>query len=171
MLLTLGLALALLALIALVIAQRLRRRAGLPSGRVVYEDTGMRRALSQPLYDPALGLTGKPDYLVEQGRALIPVEVKTGRTPTGPYENHRWQALAYCLLVEQTLKRPAPYALIRYPHATYRVDFTPEAKAALLDLLAEMRRAELNQRFDRSHNDPARCRGCGFREICDQRLE
>ncbi|HEY58675.1 MAG TPA: Dna2/Cas4 domain-containing protein [Anaerolineae bacterium] len=169
--LTVGLALAVLALVLLALARQGLRRAGLPDGRVLYEDVGMRRTLSEPLYDPALGLAGRPDYLVEQGRALIPVEVKSGRTPTAPYENHRWQALAYCLLVEQVLHRPAPYALIRYPHATYQVAFTPEAKTALLDLLAEMRRAEMNQRFDRSHQDPTRCRGCGFRDLCDQRLE
>lgn len=169
--LAVGLALAVLALLILALARRSLSRAGLPAGQVRYEDVGMRRTLSKPLYDPALGLTGKPDYLVEQGRALIPVEVKSGRTPLAPYENHRWQALAYCLLVEQVLQRPAPFARIRYPHATYEVQFTPEAKTTLLDLLAEMRRAEMNQHFDRSHQDPARCRGCGFRDLCDQRLE
>ena len=169
--LSLGLALTLLALALLGVAQWLRRRAGLPTGRLAYEDVGLHRRPEAPLYDPLLGLTGRPDYLIERREGVIPVEVKSGRTPSAPYENHRWQALAYCLLVEQVLKRPAPFALIRYPNATYRVDFTPADRAALLDLLAEMRRAELKGRFDRSHNDPARCRACGFWEICDQRLE
>ncbi len=168
---TLAVALLVLGGVLLFLAHLFRRRAGLPEGHLVYEDVGLRRTLAEPLYDPALGLTGRPDYLLEHRGRLIPVEVKSGHTPLAPYENHRWQALAYCLLVEQVTGRPAPYALIRYPNATYRVEFTPAARSALLDLLAEMRRAELNARFDRSHEQPARCRGCGFREICDQRLE
>ncbi len=148
-----------------------QRRAGLPVGRVRYQDVGLWRQVAQPLYAAALGLTGRPDYLVETRQGLIPVEVKSGRTPLAPYPSHRWQALAYCLLVEEALHQKAPFALIRYPGATYRVDFTPRDREALLDLLAQMRRDERQGRFDRSHEDPARCRACGFRQICDQRLE
>lgn len=166
-----ALVLIVLALVLLWLARRWQRRAGLPSLKVVYQDTGIRRRLERPLYDPLLGLVGRPDYLLEQGEALIPVEVKSGATPSAPYEGHRWQALAYCLLVQRVLKRPAPYALLRYPEATYRVAFTPLEEAALLDLLAQMRRDELKEQHDRSHEHPARCRACGFREVCDQRLE
>jgi CRISPR/Cas system-associated exonuclease Cas4 (RecB family) len=32
-------------------------------------------------------------------------------------------------------------------------------------------RADLHARdVDRSHEDPRRCRGCGYRDQCDQRL-
>ena len=39
--------------------------------------------LERPLYDQALDLTGKPDYLVQQNGQIIPVEVKSGRRPAG----------------------------------------------------------------------------------------
>jgi CRISPR-associated exonuclease Cas4 len=166
-----------LAIVLLVIAvallwqsNRQRRRAGLPGGRVVYTDTRAWAALEKPLFDHALGLTGKPDYLIEQDGRIIPVEVKTGRTPDAPYDSHIFQVAAYCLLVEKTYgKRPA-YGVIHYPHRDFAVDYTQELESALLDQLAEMRRDDMRRDVPRSHEDPARCRGCGFRKVCDQKL-
>ncbi|MBK7450031.1 MAG: hypothetical protein IPJ47_11620 [Anaerolineales bacterium] len=34
--------------------------------------------MEKPLYYPALGLTGKPDYLIEKNGQIIPVEVNQG---------------------------------------------------------------------------------------------
>ncbi len=152
------------------VGARRRKAAGLPVGRVVYSDTGVERTPEKPLYDPVLGLTGRPDYLVEDGGFLIPVEVKSTPAPPLPYEGHVMQALAYCLLVERDLHREAPYAIIRYPNHSFRVDFTSEYREKLLDLIAEMRRAERRGLPKRSHSTPERCRKCGFREICDQSL-
>ncbi|MGZ3673778.1 MAG: CRISPR-associated protein Cas4 [Ktedonobacterales bacterium] len=166
-----------LALLILVIAilllwqsGRQRSQAGLPGGRVVYTDTRAWGKVEQPLYDHALGLTGKPDYLVEHDGQLIPVEVKSGRTPDAPYDSHIFQVAAYCLLVEKTYgKRPA-YGLIHYPHRDFAIDFTTDLESALLDQLAEMRRDAMRQDVPRSHDQPSRCQNCGFRKVCDQRL-
>lgn len=170
---TLAVVLLLLGLLTLALAWWWQRGTGLPAARVAYDDSGARRREARPLFDPWLGLVGKPDYLLEEGGALIPVEVKTGATPLdGPYEGHRWQALAYCLLVQRVLGRPAPYAYIRYPEHTYTVPFTPQAEQHLLDLLAEMRRLERGGTApERSHDRVARCRACGYRSVCDRRLE
>ncbi len=151
-------------------SNRQRKRAGLPGGRVVYTDTRAWGKLEKPLFDSILGLTGKPDYLVERDGQLIPVEVKTGRTPEAPYDSHIYQVAAYCLLVQKTYgKRPA-YGLIHYPRRDFAVDFTPELESALLEQLAEMRRDDVRRDVPRSHEEPARCRACGFRKVCDQRL-
>ena len=163
----------LLFLIALVLlwqSNRQRKQAGLPGGHVVYTDTRAWGKVEKPLFDQALGLTGKPDYLIEHEGQLIPVEVKTGRTPEAPYDSHIFQVAAYCLLVEKTYgKRPA-YGLIHYPHRDFAVDFTPQLESALLEQLAEMRRDEVRRDVPRSHDEPMRCRACGFRKICDQKL-
>jgi CRISPR-associated exonuclease Cas4 len=103
---------------------------------VVYTDTRAWGTLEKPLYDQALGLTGKPDYIIEQEGQMIPVEVKTGRTPEAPYDSHIFQVAAYCLLVEKTYgKRPA-YGLIHYSHRDFAVDYTTELESALLEQLA-----------------------------------
>ncbi len=149
---------------------RRRREAGLPGGRLIYTDTRAWGIVEKPLFSAELGLTGKPDYLVQSGDRVIPVEVKSGRTPEAPYDSHIFQIASYCLLVAKSYgKRPA-YGIIHYPKRDFAVDFTPELESALLDQLAEMRRDEMRTDVARSHQSAARCRGCGFRKVCDQSL-
>ena len=93
---------AVLAFLAWLLARHLQRASGLPRGRVVYADPGLWGKPEKPLFDAALGLTGKPDYLIRSGKSLIPVEVKSGWAPTAPYDSHVLQLAAYCLLVEST---------------------------------------------------------------------
>ena len=166
----LGLALLLLAFVLLFISGRQLRRLGVPGGRVVYTDTRAWDAVEKPLFDPDLGLTGKPDYLVEQDTKFIPVEVKTGRTPEAPYDAHIFQVAVYCLLVQKTYGERPPYGLIHYPSRDFAVDYTSALESALLDLLAEIRRNERRPNVERSHDDAQRCLHCGFRHACDQKL-
>jgi CRISPR-associated exonuclease Cas4 len=158
-------------------AGRRRKAAGLPGGRVIYSDTRGWGPVEEPLYDPDLGLVGKPDYLVQQGEVVIPVEVKTARRVHGPYDGHIFQLAAYCKLVEHAYGTRPPYGLLHYtsrgeagPGQTFAIDFTPELETALLDLLAEMRQHERKREVARSHESPARCAGCGYRGLCDQSL-
>ncbi len=166
----LGLAILLIAIVLFIIAGRQRRRAGLPGGRVVYTDTRAWGAVEKPLFDAHLGLTGRPDYLVEQNGKLIPVEVKTGRTPEAPYDAHIFQVAVYCLLVQKTYGKRPPHGIIHYPARDFAVDYTPELESALLDLLADIRRDEHRLNVERSHEDEQRCRRCGYRNACDERL-
>ena len=161
----------LFALVLFFISGRQRSAAGLPGGRVIYTDTRAWGAVEKPLFDSELGLTGKPDYLVEQNGRLIPVEVKSGRTPAAPYDSHIFQVAAYCLLVEKTYGKRPPYGLLHYPNRDFAVDYTRELESKLLDLLAEMRMDERHSDVPRSHEDERRCLRCGFREGCDQSLK
>jgi CRISPR-associated exonuclease Cas4 len=151
-------------------AARERAESGLPGGRVIYADPKLWGPVEEPLYDARLKLTGKPDYLVRQGEKLIPVEVKTGRTPSAPHDSHIFQLAAYCLLVERTFGVRPAYGILRYPQRTFAVDYTPELEDTLLALLAEMRRDERRGDCPRSHDQPARCARCGYRAHCDQRM-
>ena len=69
---------------------------------MISSDTSEWGKVEKPLYDPLSGLTGKPDYLVEENGFYIPVEVKSSRAPGLPYDSHIYQVAAYCLLVERT---------------------------------------------------------------------
>jgi CRISPR-associated exonuclease Cas4 len=172
----------LLALVALVLlaggwlalrqAARHRRMASLPAGHIVYADTGDWRPAEKPLFSSTYGLTGKPDYLVSTRAGVIPVEVKSGATPAQPYSSHVLQLAAYCLLVEETERRTPPYGLIRYPEATFRVDYTPALRRELLSLLADMRAAlqPSVRGVPRSHDEPRRCALCGYREACGEAI-
>ena len=165
-----GLFVFLLALILFFISGRQRGAAGLPGGRVIYSDTRSWGAVEKPFFDRDLGLTGRPDYLVEQNGKIIPVEVKTGRTPEAPYDSHIFQVAAYCYMVHKTTGKRPPYGIIHYPGRDFAVDYTSELENALLDLIADIRIDERRVGVNRSHEDEQRCRRCGFRDACDQRL-
>lgn len=166
----LGITLLAIALIFFWQASRKQRTAGLPGGRVIYTDTRAWGAVEKPLYDRALGLTGKPDYLVEKNGQIIPVEVKTGRAPDAPYDSHIYQLAAYCILVERTLGSRPPYGIIHYEDRDFAVDYTHDLENAVLDVLADMRRDERREEVNRSHETPARCKKCGFQKVCEQKI-
>jgi CRISPR-associated exonuclease Cas4 len=165
-----GFFLLLLAFLLFLISGRQRRASGLPGGRIIYTDTRGWGRVEKPLYDRDLGLTGKPDYLVEQNDRIIPVEVKSGRTPEAPYDSHIFQVAVYCLLVHKAYGKRPPHGIIHYPGRDFAVDYTAELENALLNLVADMRIDGRRADVPRSHEDQQRCRGCGFRESCDQRL-
>jgi CRISPR-associated exonuclease Cas4 len=156
-------------------ARRRRQSAGIPGGRVIYTDTRAWGPVEKPLFDPDTGLTGKPDYLLEKGNQIIPVEVKSSSSVEGPYDSHIYQLAAYCLLVERVIGKRPPYGILHYTGRsktgrTYAIDYTPALETALLELLEEIRTQEKRRDVDRSHESPARCSGCGYRSICEQRL-
>src|SRR5687767_15680379 len=82
-------------------SNRQRKAAGLPGGRVIYTDTRAWGKLEKPLFYQALGLTGKPDYLIQQNGQIIPVEVKSGRAPESPYDSHMYELASYGLRGEK----------------------------------------------------------------------
>jgi CRISPR-associated exonuclease Cas4 len=160
----------LIALVALWLARRQRKSSGLPSGRVIYSDADHWGKVEKPLYDPVSGLTGKPDYLVEENGFLIPVEVKSSRAPNLPHDSHIYQLAAYCLLVERTYAKRPPYGILRYRDKTFSIDFTRELQHELEDLLDTIHNQEKRGEANRSHQEPARCAHCGYRSFCNQRL-
>lgn len=162
------------ALAAMLFALSLRehKRSGLPQAEVVFADTNLWQSLPRPLVDERLGLIGKPDYVVRtpQG-SVIPIEVKTGRTPANPYQSHRLQLMAYGMLIANTYHQTPKYGLLHYPERDFEVRFSSELEAELLDTLKRMRWLEQGRSAPaRSHNIPARCRNCGYSSICDQKL-
>jgi CRISPR-associated exonuclease Cas4 len=167
---TLALILLLLGGVALVRSTRLRQKSGLPAGRLVYADSADWRPTSQALYSATYQLTGKPDYLVETGDAVIPVEVKSSRAPKIPYLGHLLQLAAYCLLVEETSGRTPPHGLLKYADALYEVDFSQELRRELLATMAGIRQARLSENVPRSHQQPGKCAACGFGDRCGEAL-
>jgi CRISPR-associated exonuclease Cas4 len=160
----------LLAVIFFVWAARRQKSSGLPAGRVIYADTSRWQKIEKPYYDALLGLTGRPDYVVEHRGALIPVEVKSAYAPDAPYESHIMQLMSYCLLLEKTTGQRPPFGILHYSNRTFALDYTQDYEARLLDLLVEMRRAEHSESVACSHEEPQRCLHCGYREICGESL-
>ena len=169
---------AILFLLALIIAlalflsaRRQRAQTGLPYGaRIVYADTGAWKKVERPLFARRYGLTGKPDYIVKERGATIPVEVKPNRVAPAPRESDTLQLAAYALLIEEHFGAAPTYGLLKYRDAVFQVKLTDELRARLLDTLAAMRRDLSARDVARSHAEPRRCRACGYREECGQAL-
>lgn len=159
-----------IALALLWLARQRQQKLGMPGGIVIYADSSHWKPVDEPLYSTHLGLTGKPDYLVEQNKQIIPVEVKSTYVAQGPYDSHVFQLAAYCLLVNDTFKVRPDYGILHYPNQTYRIDYTDELESVAIDLLKEMHAQENKREISRSHEHPARCEGCGYFSTCDQSL-
>lgn len=166
----LGLGLALVALLAWLHSRRQRERLGLPKGRIVHADMGGWRACPRPLYSPRYRLAGRPDYLLETRRALVPVEVKPGRLAAQPYPSDVLQLGAYLLLVEEETGRRPPHGLLCYAHHKFEIPYTRALRERVIESLAEMQRLRLAPRVAPQHNEPQRCSRCGHREQCDEAL-
>jgi len=167
-----ALALLIAGIAAIVLSRRAWSETRLPAGQIIYSDASRWQRAERPLFSRRHQLAGKPDYVVRQGRAIIPVEVKSSRAPTaGPREGHVLQLAAYCLLVEETEGARPAYGLIKYADQTFRVDNTLELTRTLLATLDAMRHDMGRGQSRPSHTDPARCRRCGVRASCEERLD
>ena len=80
------------------------------------------------------------------------------------------QLAAYCLLVEGRFGKPVRRGQLLYQNRSMDVLFDEQLRARLLDAVAELKSAEVMSNVPRSHNSPARCRGCGFRQACRDSL-
>lgn len=151
-----------------------RAQTGLPVGKVVYSDTGAWETPEKPLLSRRYGLVGKPDYLVRvqagSNTLLVPVEVKSRTQPAVTPAGHILQLAAYCLLVEETQKVRPPFGLLHYADATLQIPYTDALRQTVLDTAQAIRQARTAADVHRDHNDPARCRGCGYRHACDEAL-
>ena len=167
LLLTLSTAILFLAL--LLRRHAVKRLAALAlAGEVIYSDND---EVDEVLVSHRHGLTGKPDYISREGEELIPVERKSRSvSATGASEGEILQLAAYCLLVEERFGKPVLRGQLLYQNRSMEVLFDDQLRARLLSAIAELKSAEVMADVARSHNSPARCRGCGFRQTCRDSL-
>jgi len=160
-----------LSLLLWIVSRIRRKNTGVPDGALLYADSSYMQSIPRPLYDSALQLVGKPDYVLRDKKGLtIPVELKSGAAPAYPWDSHVMQLAAYCHLVQHHFGQRPPYGIIRYQNKSFKIQYTPDLESKLQALIAEMRQAELIESVCRSHQSVARCRGCGYSQICDQSL-
>jgi len=160
----------LLALVLFWLSDRIKRWTGMPEGQIIYADPGKWGKPEKPLYDADLGLTGKPDYLIRKNKMIIPVEIKSTWAPSIPFDSHKLQLAAYCLLVKKYYGLRPPYGLLRYRNRTFKISFTLELENQITDILEMIRQQKEQEEVFRSHTHKNRCARCGFRSICNQHL-
>lgn len=164
------LAMLILALLTWAVANARLRQSGVPAGTVILQDVNRRRAVARPLISQRYGLVGKPDYLVDTADGLVPVEVKSRRSPNAePHPSDVAQLMAYCLLVEDVFQSRPPIGILAYSDRHHRIPYTPAAKDNIVRMLSEMIDADAAE-IHRSHSRRGRCLRCGFRGVCDESL-
>lgn len=115
---------------------RQRVAHGVLRGNKIYSDTQL--SPGEVLFSKRLRLAGKPDYLIKEAEHIIPVEVKTGKTPSSPYVNHTMQLMAYCFLVEEAYGIHPPGGYLKYPEREFKIAYTDEARESLKSLVSEI---------------------------------
>ena len=159
------------AILAISVSSWLKQRSGLPEGELVYDDAGSWYKVPEPLFNKKLGLTGKPDYVIRaENGDLIPVEYKSSKAPKKPYESHVMQLAAYCALIESHFGTRPAYGIIRYSNKSFKVDYTTVLRNDLIQVLEDMRFDLTSDDVPRSHDQWHRCKGCGFRDECEDSL-
>lgn len=152
--------------------RRQRQASGLPSGQVVYSDTGAEQTVTEPLISRRYGLIGKPDYLVETvhagHRAMVPVEVKSRRAPASPLASHVLQLATYCLILEDLHGSAPSHGILRYADKSITIPYTPELRRAVLDAAERIRASRTAADVARSHEERERCARCGYRAACGE---
>jgi CRISPR/Cas system-associated exonuclease Cas4 (RecB family) len=158
------------AVILLLVGLLLRRQSAPPvDGELVYNDTN-KRAVTAPINSRVSGLTGKPDYVYRKGMVSIPIEVKkrlAGRF--GPRASDVAQLMAYCVLLEDA-GETVFHGAIEYSDKRFPIPYGPEARRKVLQAAEAIRAERRAGTADRDHQDVWRCRSCGVRESCAQRL-
>lgn len=170
----------LLAVVIIWQSSTLIKKKGLPEGRLIYSDHSQWKTVTTPLFDRALGLTGKPDYIVKNGRQFIPVEIKSDNGKSSIPDSHIFQLAAYCYLIDNEFHQRPTYGIIHYAPTglkqenqnprTYAINYTKSLESTLFSTIEQIRAVDHHQEIPRSHQSPARCKRCGYRSTCDQRL-
>lgn len=159
----------LVGIVILILTKRKRSELALPSGELIYEDNAENPG--RLLYSYRMYVMGKPDVLIKQKSMIIPVEVKTGKTPREPYHTHIMQLVAYCHLVEENYHVRPTYGIIRYPNREFSIQYTEVLERELQRIVGDMRVKRGTPEIHRSHNQRGKCASCGFRSDCSERLD
>jgi CRISPR-associated exonuclease Cas4 len=139
------------------------RLLGIDSGGLIAADDS--RLGIATLRSARLGLVGRPDQIVRDGRAYIPIEQKP--TARRLYASHVMQVAAQCVLVNEVygVRPPFGVVVLRGGRAE-RVAFTPQLERRVLETMGAMR-SVLNTR---SGPGPqwiaAKCPNCGYHDLC-----
>ena len=117
-----------------------------------------------PLWSEALGLTGRADVVELDGEAIYPVEYKSGNRHGNAAD---LQVCAQGLCLEEMFDVSIPYGFVWYggPRRRVRVDFTPELRDEVRNIILQIRQQIISGELPEAFNDQ-RCRECQLLNYC-----
>lgn len=113
-----------------------------------------------------LGLSGVVDLVLVLPLEAIPVEYKHTEAALGL--NHKYQLVAYALLVEERWGRPVRRAMVHFlpSERVEEVAVTPNGRNHVRRILQEIRSAVAAERLPSPAARPGRCADCEYRLFC-----
>lgn len=145
-----AIALLIIGIMFYTILSKQEKEIGFLSGKLMYTD--IKASHAEILKASTIPLIGKPDSIVKHKGQMIPVEVKTGKTPKAPYLNHTMQLMAYCLLVEEHFHKRPPGGYLHYPQKKFKLSYTKEAEESVRSVVAEIiQNKRTHQEFHCTH--------------------
>lgn len=144
----------------------LDRQRGLPAGKVIYEDLTRDGVPSRTLTSVKYGLTGKPDLIIQNGKELIPVEIKHAAGGERPRPSHVLQLAVYCLLIGEEYRVRPSRGIIRYRDKQFEIPFTKALENELQHTIISMRNTHPEEELPPRCSDRKKCPRCGYAQIC-----
>lgn len=132
-----------------------------------YNFSTAERKYHTHLYSKRLGLEGRLDmHLVANGE-VFPVEFKY--TSKGPSLNHKYQLVAYAMLLEDIYNRPIRYGFLHlHPEGKVTpVEITTNARMFVKDIMDKIRTMILQEKMPSPTPRKARCVDCEYRNFCN----
>ncbi|WP_242841654.1 CRISPR-associated protein Cas4 [Desulfitibacter alkalitolerans] len=119
------------------------------------------------LYSERLGLEGKLDLHIVQKNYIYPVEIK--HTHGTPYLNHKYQVIAYAMLLEEYYHKPIRCGFLYFTttEVIYEIEITPNARKYVLEIMAKIRKIIQNENMPSPPRKSRRCIDCEFRRWCN----
>lgn len=148
--------------------QRARCSTGITRHMVVKAVDGGSFVGSRELLSHSLGLVGRPDAIVKEGGAFIPIERKAfGKRPR---DKDVAQILVYCRLIEEIegVRPPHGYVIIGPTAKRFRIQNDPDKQRWLDRMVGEMQ-SILSGGACIATPHPKKCSGCSVRESCTKR--
>lgn len=148
--------------------EELERRRTLRFYGLREEERGgqVERHFRPRLYSQRLGLSGIVDLVLVATWEAIPVEYKHTEAPLGL--NHKYQLVAYALLVEDQWGKPVRRAFVHTLPKDHlaEVAITPNGRTFVRRALREIRAAISEDRIPEATDRLGRCVDCEYRLFC-----
>jgi len=122
------------------------------------------------LCSPALNLKGTIDLLIKTGREYIPIEYKNTLSDKGrPWPDHKYQLVAYALLIDENYKTKVKRGYINYipEEKIIKIDITPTMKTYVKRIISRIIKIISEEKMPKLNVAKNKCTGgCGFKYIC-----
>lgn len=125
-----------------------------------------RRIFHTQLYSARLGLEGRLDMYIEASGEKFPVEFK--HTSGGPSLNHKYQLVAYAMLLEDHFNRPVRFGFIHLdvPGELHPVEITPGCREFVKEALGRIRSLVGRETMPPAPAVKKRCTDCEYKNFC-----